>query len=86
VYALRASVLPGLLFWIDVDGDVAVRGFVYCEGHVPSRGIHKRDDCIRVVRVTKKDEFSQASENGSLRFFVFAFKVPLRRRLANDVA
>jgi len=86
VYALRAPVLPSLLLWIDMGGDVAVCRFVYCESYVPSGGIHKRDDRIRVVCITKKNEFSQTSESGSLRFFVFAFEVQLRRRLANDVA
>ena len=86
VYALRAPILPSLLLRIDVDGNVAVRGFVYCESYVPRGGIHKRDDCIRVVRVTEKNEFSQASKDGSLLFFVFALEVPLRRRLADDVA
>ena len=86
VYALRAPVLPGLLLRIDVGGDVAVRRFVYCESYVPSGGIHERNDRVRVVRVTKKNEFSQTSESGSSRLFVFAFEVPLRRRLANDVA
>ena len=75
--ALRAPVPPGLLFWIDVGGDVAVRRFVYCEGYMPSGGIYKRNDRVWIVRVTEKNELSQASENGSLLFFVLVFEVPL---------
>jgi len=58
MYALHASVLPSLLLWIDVGGNVTVGRFVYREGYMPGGGIHKRDDPIWVVRVTEKDEFS----------------------------
>ena len=58
MYALHASVLPGLLLRIDVDWDVTVGRFVYRESYMPRGGIHKRDDTIWVVRITEKDEFS----------------------------
>lgn len=86
LYALRAPVLPSLLLRIDLDRDVAVRRFVYCESHVPNGGIHKRNDSIRVVRVTEENEFPQPSESGGLCFFVFVFDVPFCGRFADDVA
>lgn len=53
---------------------------------MPGGGIHKRDDPIRVVRITEKDDFSQASESGGSCLFVLVFEVPFCRRFANDVA
>jgi len=59
-----------------MGGDITVGRFVYGESYMPRGGIHKRDDPIWVVCVTEKNEFSQASEGSSLRFFVLAFNVP----------
>ena len=86
VYTLRAPVSPGLLLWIDVGRDVAVRRFVYRESYVPSGGIHERDDSIWVVCVTEENQFPQPPESGGSCLFVLAFEVPSRRRFANDVA
>lgn len=86
MYALGAPVLPSLLLRIDVDGDVAIRRFVYSEGHMPGGGIHKRNDPIWVVCVTEKNKFPQPFESGSLCLFVFAFEVPFCGRFADDVA
>jgi len=76
LHALRAPVLPSLLLRIDMGGDITIGRFVYGESYMPRGGIHKRNDPVWVVRVTEKNEFSQASEGSSLRLFVLALSVP----------
>ena len=86
VYPLHTPILPGFLLGIDVGWNIAVRRFMYSEGYMPRRGIHKRDDLVWVVGVTEKDELPQASENGSSSLIVFALDVPGHGGFANDVA
>ena len=86
MYALHAPVLPSLLLWINVGGDVTVGRFVYRESYMPGGGIHKRDDPIRVVCITEKDEFSQPRESGGLCLFVLVVEFPFCGRFADDVA